>query len=300
MRRLILIFLLAGALPLSGKSFRSHDGTTLHYEIVGRGAPVVLLSGGPGFSPDYLRPVAARLRHRYRFVLFEQRGTGRSRIDTYNAETMELKKLVGDLEALRKELGVEKLTLVGHSYGGILSMMYASEHPERIGAVAFVDAGGPTLAGVPKFSANLNARFTDEDNAKIREWSSPERMQADRKKAVLEITRAKTPAYFHDRAKAVPMMESLTVDSFNDAAFWAIVAQFGAGLDLRAGLREVHAPVLVIHGKQDPLETAGEVHEAFPGSKLEMIDQAGHFPWLEQPETFYRVLDRFLAKVVQR
>lgn len=278
------------ALSLGAETFRSHDGTLLHYDAVGRGWPVVLLSGGPGFSPDYLRPIAARLGDHYQFILLHQRGTGRS---VAAADTLQLPKLVADIEALRRHLDVEKLVIAGHSFGGIMAMMYAREHPERVGGLALIDSGGPTLRSVPKFTANLESRFSEEEKAAITYWSDPERLGTQRTRAVLEITRARTAAYFADRTKARLLTESMTEDSFRDSVFRAIVPQMMA-LDLRAGLETVEAPVLVIHGRQDPLESAQEVHETFPGSKLEMIEDAGHFPWLEQPETFYASLDRFL------
>jgi proline iminopeptidase len=276
MRRLLFLLLLA--LPLSAATFESHDGTVLHYDVVGKGETVVLLSGGPGFSPEYLRPVAEKLAGKHRFVLFHQRGTGKSVIETYSAETLKL------------------ATLAGHSFGGILAMMYARQHPQRIRALAMIDAGGPTLAAVEKFNANLSSRFTEADNAKIKEWSAPEKMKEDRRRAVLEITKAKSGAYFADPKKAHLLTEPMTIESFHDGVFWAVVMQMMA-LDLREGLEKVKAPVLVLHGKQDPLETAEEVHAAFPGSKLVVIENAGHFPWLEQEEVFYRALGEFLAGV---
>ncbi|HEX7807096.1 MAG TPA: alpha/beta fold hydrolase, partial [Thermoanaerobaculia bacterium] len=175
-------------------------------------------------------------------MLFHQRGTGLSTMETITFETHALKTLVADLEALRRELKAEKLTFVGHSFGGILSMLYASAHPDRVNALALVDSGGPTLATVGKFVTNLNSRFTDEDNAKVKEWSDATKMKENRKKAILEITRAKTPAYFADRAKAQPMMDALDEQSFNDAVFWAITPQLMAGLDLRESLKSVKAP----------------------------------------------------------
>ena len=293
MRRLLLLVLLL-SLPLSAATFKSDDGVTLHYEVLGKGEPVVLLSGGPGFSPDYMRPIADTLAKKYAAVLFHQRGTGKSKLEKYDGEALEFRKLTADLDALRRELKQEKLTLVGHSFGGILSMMYAREHPDRIRALALIDSGGPTLSAVPKFNTNLEARFTDEEKARIKEWSDPERRKANHKLAVLEITKAKTPAYFADRTKASLLIEPMNEESFNDAVFWAVVMQMTA-LDLRAGLEQVKAPVLVIHGKQDPLESADEVHAAFPGSKLVVIENAGHFPWLEQPEKVYGPLGTFLA-----
>lgn len=82
--------------------------------------------------------------------------------------------------------------------------------------------------------------------------------------------------------------------SFTDGVFLAVVPQMMM-LDIREGLEKLEAPVLVIHGRQDPLESAEEVHASFPGSKLVMIDGAGHFPWLEKPDAFYEALGMFLT-----
>lgn len=298
MRRVLplLALVLLVTQPLLAATFRSDDGVTLHYEVIGKGEPVVLLSGGPGFSPDYMRPIAEQLSRRYAAVLFHQRGTGKSVVEKYDGDTFELKKLVADLDALRRELKQEKLTLVGHSFGGILSMMYAREHPDRIRALALLDSGGPTLASVPKFTSNLEARFTAEEKTRIAEWSSPERRKENPKRAVLEITKAKTPAYFADRSKAQQLTDPMDEQTFNDGVFWALVMQMMT-LDLRPGLDKVKAPVLVLHGKQDPLESAEEVHATFPQSQLVWIENAGHFPWLEQPEKTYSALTSFLAKL---
>jgi proline iminopeptidase len=293
-RRPLPSLLLLFALPLTAATFKADDGVVLHYDVVGKGSPVVLLAGGPGFSPEYLRPIAEKLGGRHRFILFHQRGTGRSTLETYDAKTLALENLTADLEALRRELKVEKLTLVGHSFGGILSMSYAVEHPDRVRALALIDSGGPTLATVPKFVANLNSRFTEEDNAAIREWSASDRMKANRRKAILEITKAKTGAYFADRSKAHLLTDPMTEESFNDAMFYAVTGQLMSGFDLREGLNAVKFPVLVIHGKQDPLESSGEVHDSIPGSRLELIDNAGHFPWLERPDAVYDPLGKFL------
>jgi proline iminopeptidase len=254
----------------------------------------VLLSGGPGFSPEYLRPVAEALSDRYSAVLFHQRGTGLSSMETINADTHAFSKLVADLDALRRELKVKELTIVGHSWGGILSMLYAAQHPDRVRALALVDSGGPTTQGVTKFVTNLNARLTPEEAAAVKEWSAPARRKENPKKAVLEITKARTGSYFADRAKAKALIDGLTEDSFNDAVFWAVTPQLTPAFDLRETLKKLEARVLVIHGKQDPLETAQEVHETFPASRLVVIENAGHFPWLEQGERFYAVLGEFL------
>src|ERR1044071_71582 len=284
--------------PLAAATLKSDDGVTLYYETHGKGVPILLLSGGPGFSSEYMLPVAQHLESRYKAVLLDQRGTGKSLLETYDATTLDHKKLVADIETLRRALKVDKLTLVGHSWGGILSMMYASAHPDHVRALVLIDSGGPTIAGVAKFTANHTARMTEEDTKRVAEEYA--NLQKDHKPAILEITRARTPPYFHDRAKAVAFANALNADSFNDKMFWPVVGQLNAAFDLRPGLKNVNVPVLIIHGKSDPLESAQEVHDALAGSRVEMIDEAGHFPWAEQPAAVYRVLDAFLRKVIKR
>ena len=103
MRRLFVLALFL-TLPLSAATFKSDDGVTLHYEVLGKGEPVVLLSGGPGFSPEYMRPIAERLQKSHAVVLYHQRGTGKSKLEKYDGEMLALEKLVADLDALRREL----------------------------------------------------------------------------------------------------------------------------------------------------------------------------------------------------
>ena len=104
-------------------SFTTPDHVTLHYETLGHGDPVVILSGGPGFAVGYMKPVADVVARQHQAVMFEQRGTGRSAVSDYSSLTFD--SAISDLDALREELKVKKLTIVGHSWGGMLAMLYA-------------------------------------------------------------------------------------------------------------------------------------------------------------------------------
>ncbi len=105
-----------------------HEGVRLAWrERPGPGVPVVFLSGGPGM-PDYLGDVSDLLTDRW-VVRYDQRGTGASVAldDDYSCAAH-----IGDLELLRQKMGVEKLALFGHSWGGCLAQLYATEHPDRV------------------------------------------------------------------------------------------------------------------------------------------------------------------------
>jgi pimeloyl-ACP methyl ester carboxylesterase len=132
---------------LSAQSRSAQDSlrlpdVTLHYQTMGRGEPVLILSGGPGASSVYLEPVFIAVAHRARAILLEQRGTGRSVLTRTDSTTLTLRLAVEDIEALRKRLGVEKLTLLGHSWGGQLAMAYTVAYPTCVHALVLVGSAG--------------------------------------------------------------------------------------------------------------------------------------------------------------
>lgn len=296
-------FILAMAVALQLASadtteFRARDGATLRYTTTGTGPPIVVLSGGPGFSSDYVRPIADRLANRYRGVLLDQRGTGLSTLKVYDRSTVNLATYLEDLEELRQALRLEQLTLVGHSWGGMLAMAYAARHPQRVRALVLIGPGGPTLEFQRNFSLGIEARLTDEDRRERAYWEHPERVNANGRRAEVKQVMAVMPAYFHDREKARVFAEDVKDEHYENRVFELMMSDLEAtGYDLRPSLRAVRVPTLVIQGIQDPIATAEIVRDAVPGARLELIDQCGHFPWLEQPEKFYSLVEEFLGRV---
>lgn len=100
------------------------DGT-LHIAEMGKGPPLLLLSGGPGCA-NYLQPVASLLPG-WRRLLPDPRGTGKSTGGAHDLETA-----LADLEAVREALGLERWTVLGHSWGADLGLAYALAHPKRV------------------------------------------------------------------------------------------------------------------------------------------------------------------------
>jgi proline iminopeptidase len=299
MTRLLLALTVALQLtPAAPAEFRARDGATLRYTATGTGPPIVVLSGGPGFSSDYVRPIAERLSGRYRGILLDQRGTGRSTLAVYDRSTVNLAAYLEDLERLRETLGLDQLTLVGHSWGGMLAMAYATRHPQHVRALLLIGPGGPTLEFQRNFSLGIEARLTDEDRRERAYWENPDRMRANRRRAEVMQVMAVMPAYFHDREKARAYVEGVKDEDYEERVFQLMMDDLETiGYDLRPALRTVRIPTLVIQGAQDPIATAEIVRDAIPGARLEMIDRCGHFPWLEQPEAFFSLAAEFLGRV---
>src|SRR4030095_11270912 len=120
---------------VDGKVMR--DGIDLFYKIVGppSGDYVLVLSGGPGEDISSMQDIADELGKKYRCIMWEQRGTGRSKLPSYDPSTINLNAYMEDIEALRKQLHADKFIVVGNSWGMILGLAYAGTYSDAVRAV---------------------------------------------------------------------------------------------------------------------------------------------------------------------
>ena len=111
--------------------FTSYDGAKLAYHRAGSGPPLVCLPGGPGLEPGYLGDLGGLGRSR-ELILPDSRGTGDSEVPA-DPVAYRCDRIARDADALRAELGLERMDLLGHSAGGTVALLYAAAHPERVG-----------------------------------------------------------------------------------------------------------------------------------------------------------------------
>lgn len=294
----VMLLLVAPGPALAQDGSFVSGGVALHYRGVGSGTPTVLLSGGPGFTVDYMVPVGDFLPAGYQRIYFEQRGTGRSRPAKLNPESLTLQTAVDDLEGLRVNLKQDRLLLVGHSWGGMLAMAYAAAHPDRVDRLILIASGGPTLEFAQWFGDNIEARLRPEDVQARNYWRTAAKSGIPPDKVALESVRAIVPGYFFDRNKALTFAAALKEGELHNDVSELLFADLGKHYDLRARLKTLDRPVLIVQGHQDPIgdKTAEDIHALIAGSVLVYINKSGHFPWLEQPDDFRRALAEFLTK----
>ena len=101
------------------------------FRIVGTGEPFVFLHGGPGMWHDELVPSFLEFAKSHQCIFYNQRGNGKSLMEKIDETNFSTDLLVNDMEALRKEFGLEKMNIIGHSWGGLLGMYYASKYPQN-------------------------------------------------------------------------------------------------------------------------------------------------------------------------
>jgi proline iminopeptidase len=267
------------------------DGFDLYYRSLGAGEPVLILSGGPGDDCDYLLPVASDIAKYAHAILLEQRGTGRSLLPRVDKSTMNLARSLEDFEALRAHLNVQRWTVVGHSAGGILAMDYAAAYPDRVDKLILLDTAPIAFQYLTAFEDNILDRLSLEDRDQLATLE-----KADSPQSRAAIAKLEAKGLFFDRKIGEQLAGELSSAWHADVGHLLGPEITVPGYDLRPRLKNFDRPVLVLNGRQDPMDPrmAYETSAAFSHSTLLFVDRAGHFPWFDQPKEFDKDLGDFL------
>jgi proline iminopeptidase len=269
------------------------NGVRLYTRRVGAGTPVVVLHGGPGAHHDYLLPQYDLLARGRTLLYYDQRGGGRSPLP--RDVPAGWREHVADLEALRSHWHLERVTLLGYSWGGLLAVLYALAHPERVARLALVCPAPITARWRDQFQATFTARMAEPavraaratlDASGLRE-SDPETYR--RRAFALSVA-----GYFRDPARAALLTPFRVTQRTHDAV-WKSLGAYDLRDEIRTVLGDHPPPALVVAGRDDPLplEAARELAALLHVPLTEL--PTGHAPHVEATEAFVRVLDGFLA-----
>jgi len=275
--------------PLKPLTAPTKDGA-LHYELMGGGAqpPLVLVNGGPGLDHRYFHgsTLWQGLSKRRAIVFYDQRGMGGSS-STIPTDRFTVDLMVADLEALRIKLAVPKISLLGHSWGGILSMAYATRHPDHVSHLILVGSGAAKLSEheflFDKLYPEIAARRVADD--------SPAAQMGCKTDSLDDYSRM---SYYDQRNQ--PRMADADNSAFSQEVCTAVMLD-AMKLDLVPKLRTLKLPALVINGRFDANvapTVAYAISKAIPGSTLTYFEHSGHSPFEEEPDRFELVVERFL------
>lgn len=293
----LALVLLASSAIAEPATVRTDDDVALHVRVTGEGEPVLLLTGGPGFAGGYLEGVAEHVAQTRLAILPDQRGTGRSRLDPFDATAFSIRRSVADLEQIREALGHESWTLVGHSWGGVLAMHYAAEHPERVANLVLVNSGGIDASFARVYQANIIERMSDDARAELSAIRPKEQTLAAFGRAVRASNRVMADAMTSTPEAARALRETWFAEDQFNPSLMVILQRAIAGYDLRGRIGVYTGPATVLHGESDPIgfETAEGLSLSLRDAPLVTIEGAAHWPFLEVPEVFFPALDDALA-----
>jgi proline iminopeptidase len=249
----------------------------------------VVLHGGPGAHHDYLLPGFDALAEGRLLIYYDQRGGGRSPVG--REVPVGWREHVADLEALRLCWGYEDLTLLGYSWGGLLAMLYAIEHPARVARLALVSAAPVWRQARDEFERRFEARTMTPQLQQARQALRLSGLrQRDPEAHAARLFELAVAGYFHD-SRLARDLTPFRVTERTRREVWESLGEF----DLRPALRRLSIPALVMHGDDDPIpwQYAREAADCL-GATFQLIPNCGHVPYVEAFEEFRRTLDGFL------
>ena len=257
----------------------------------GGAPPLVCVNGGLLYDQKLLWPALSPLARHRQLVLYDQRGRGLSQAPP-GPQVARIEHDAGDLLALREALGFRRWDVLGHSWGGGISVLGAERDREGVRRLVLVDSVGPTGWWLSSLHDAALQRLPATERAVLQRLD-PASLAIPDPGLHSAYARAIYPAWFADaelaKLFAPPRSESRTGA--------AVVARLRKdGYDWTDLVRSVQASVIVIHGERDllPPSVARELVALIPKSRLALIPDAGHMPFWEAPDEFFSLVDSFL------
>lgn len=249
-----------------------------------------VIHGGPGVDHTTCRPVLSPLSEIAQLVYFDHRGHGRSARG--NSETYTLDNNIEDMEALRQYLGLERIGLLGFSYGGMVALTYASRYPNHVSQL------------IPVVTA-ADSRFLTLAQAKLAREGTPEQQVIAQ---LLWDGQFASEQQLQEYFQLLGPLYSLTFDLDKSMDAWrrvifnseAINQAFGGFLrtyDIRAALPQISVPTLVIGAEKDwicPPQFSREIAQAIPNARLEIVPNSGHSIRADAPKILLELVSNFM------
>jgi proline iminopeptidase len=290
---------LASSTPPDPYQYFDNNGVRIAFRSFGSGDPLFVLNGGPGRSSDTFTDLAQTLSlNGHRIIIFDQRGTGRSKLNVLNENTVSLDLMVSDLEALRLHLKYGSISILGHSFGGMFAMAYASRYPQNIKSLILSASGGIDLSWQGYVTHNMLSRLNKKARKRYEFWISPEQEKKDPIGSALNALRILVPAYIYHQNFVPKLMHDLVNLNYYTPAVNELVWKSMEHYNMKGVFKSFQPPVLIIDGRQDILGEAVPmaIRDEFPTSRLEFLDECSHYPWLDSPDKYFTLIQEFLNK----
>ena len=285
------------------EGFVDARGVLIYCKTLGQGSPLVIVHGGPGASHDYFLPYLLPLARKHRLVFIDERGSGRSeKLEDPRGYTVE--NMVEDVEAVRQALKLGRISLLGHSYGGVLAQVYALKYQAHLTHLVLCS----TFHSTSKMNAVFERMLAEMDPEVRKRIQSFEQAGLFGKGKIYE--RNRYPGEYMIAAWGegyFPYLYQRRPDpNFDPAAMgnsaWDLYREYVIDGNLKSveyadRLKTIQVPSLITVGDHDECapSLSEEMHRLIPGSKLAILPQSGHMTFVDQPGLFLKAVLDFLG-----
>lgn len=280
------------------------DGYKINVETLGSGPAVFFFAGGPGNSHDYMQGNFGHYYTTHQVVFIDMLGRGLSD-DAENVAEYSVQNDVHVTEQIRKSLKLDKISLVGHSYGTVVAQAYAIKYPSNVEKMVLINgfhSGENWQANCDSYNHQIKTQFPEQWNEIITLRDSGF-ISSDPIFSQLYGGVPVKYCYYHNTKLKQPS-PSYNYRGWNSDVYFSIIGPdadfFVSGsmmdLDFRRELKKLTCQTLVIAGRYDMVSTpeyAIDYKRFMPQATFVMFEHSGHNPYLEEPDKFYKLLDDF-------
>ena len=291
------------------EGFVDAHGVLIYYTTMGQGKPLLIVHGGPGASHDYFLPYLLPLARTNRLIFIDERGSGKSqKLEDSSAYTVE--NMVEDVEDVRLALDLGKISLLGHSFGGVLAQAYALKYPANLSHLILCSTFHSTSKMnevfkkmKEKMAPELLARIEKMEKAGL--YGNGKEYEKGRYTSEYMIM-AWGDGYFpylyrnHPDANYDPVANgNMAWDLYRE--MWGSNGEFVIDGNLKSveytdRLSTINMPTLITVGDNDECapSLSEEMHQKISGSKLVVFPKSGHMTFVDQPDLFIKTVNEFL------
>jgi L-proline amide hydrolase len=292
------------------EGYLERDGHRTWYRIVGEldpdalHAPVVICHGGPGATHDYVEPIAELHRSGRACVLYDQLGNGNSdHLPDADPSFWTTQLFKDELAALVEHLGIDaRYHVIGQSWGGMLAMDHALDHPPGLVAVVAADSPADADAFARGAVALLDTLDPEVKATILRHEEAGTTYDPEYQEAVLQFYRryvCRLDPWPDELVRSFDAMEAdpTVYGTMNGPSEFTVIGPLREW-SIVDRLGEIDVPLLLISGEHDEVrpEVVRVIAEAVPGARWELFETSSHTPHLEEPERFLRVVEGFLEE----
>lgn len=273
------------------------EDTRLYYQVMGSGEPLMVVHGGPLLDHGYMEPWLKELSSDYLLVFMDQRLSGRSSPESDSAN-ITLDRFTEDIEAVRRHLELDRVHLLGHSWGGFLAMRYALDHPEALRSLTLVSPLPPSTAHWGKEQQALASRL-DSSYLRVRDsLSATPAFRSGEPGARVKLLRHAFRPQFHNPDIAEGLELYMPEDYQGRSQMFGLLVGELSSFNLYPQLDSLRTPALLIYGEGEPSAaiSGDTLAQVLPEAHLELLERSGHFSFMERPERFMELLRNFLSR----
>jgi len=280
------------------------DGYKINVETLGSGNPVFFFAGGPGNSHDYMQGAFGHYYKNCQVVFIDLLGRGKSDDAKIKAE-YSIENDVHIAEEVRKLLALDKISVVGHSYGTVVAQAYAVHYPEQVNKMVLISgfhSGEMWQANCDSYNHYAKTHFPEK-------WKVVDSLRAlgyISSDSVFSKHYGSFPTkyiYYHD-TKVKAVRPKAAYRNWNNDVYYGMIGRdadfFVSGTmmdtDFRKDLGKLNIPTLIVAGRYDGVSTPEynvQYKTYLPNAQFEMFENSGHNPYLEEPGKFYELFGDF-------